>query len=274
MPKNKHFLLVQLCSSGPSISAHRLWHMPFSLFVPFLFYSCWWDIGKGKQRRQMCRIHTHMKCSLSAQVYLQRISSGEHALQACFLSTRFVRPANYQWMRILNLHLEILIQVRPPCTYSNKSPIISKLYCFMPCFLYLCCIARHTFYTSEHHFLPLHKYQYCMNERRSHGLSPHSCLEKQRMTKNIEIQAGCIRGCTCMSILGKRRFFWTFGIHKAQALIINFHVLWEQTDMQCYHHFTREENSRKRVKQHCKGQTVQQCCYLDQYTSLLIPQLH
>lgn len=59
------FLFAQLCSSGLSISAHSLWHMPFNLFIPFSFYSPCWDTGKEKQKRRlMCKIHMHTIHSL------------------------------------------------------------------------------------------------------------------------------------------------------------------------------------------------------------------
>lgn len=87
----------------------------------------------------------------------------------------------------MNLHLA---KVRSPCSFSNKSLIISKPDWPLPHVPYLCCTAHHTSYTSEHRFLPLRTYQYCRSEHRSHGLSPHSCLEQNKDTEVIGIQEG------------------------------------------------------------------------------------
>lgn len=116
-------------------------------------------------------------------LHLWCIPAGKHAPQPCFLTKPLLKSSNYHWIFILNLHL---IKVRPTCTFSNKSLIISKPYWLIPWLLYLCCIAHHTFYTSEHHFLLLHKYQYYRSERRSRGLSPRSCLEKTRIQRSLK----------------------------------------------------------------------------------------
>lgn len=142
-------------------------------------------------------------------------------------------------------------------------------------FLYLCCIAHHTFYTSEHHFLPLHKYPYCKSERRSHGLSPHSCLEIKKETKVIEMR-GMHWGLHRHFNTRKKKGFWTFGIHsKVQALITNSHKHPLNIDGHTVlSPIYREGNSHTRIKQHCQGQAVQQCHNRDQYTALLIPHLY
>lgn len=175
------------------------------------------------------------------------------------------------WL-LLNLHL---IKVRTPCTFSNKLPIISKPYWFIPCFLYLCCIAHHTFYTSEHHFLPLHKYQYCMSERRSRGPSPRSCLEKQGYKGHWNTR-GMHWGLHRHFSTRKKKGFWTFGIlSKVQALIINSHKHPLKVDRHAMlSPLYREGNGHRRIKQHCQGQAVQQCHNRDQYAAPLIPHLH
>lgn len=117
-----------------------------------------------------------------------------------------------------------LNKIRTPCTFHSKFSTISKPYWFIPCFLYLCCTVHHTFYTSEHHFLPLHKYQRCTSERRSHGLSPHSCLEKKKDTKVTEIQEGCFGGQTSTLILVRKRGFDPLALRtlrKVQVLTMN-----------------------------------------------------
>lgn len=167
MPQDNYFLLAQPCSSGLSIFAHRLWHIPFFVLFPFPLMRHW--EGQMEEKAD-CKIHMHTVYPL----YLSCIPPGQHAPQSCFLIKPLVRSPKYCWIWfILNFHLT---KIRIPCTFPSKFSIIPKPHWVISCFLYLCCIAHHTSYTSEHHFLPLHKYQHCMSERRSHGLSPRSCL--------------------------------------------------------------------------------------------------
>lgn len=127
-PQGNSFLLAWLCSSGLSISAHRLCHMSFSLFVPFSFYSPWWNTSKDKPiRRLMSKICMHTLHSLSTVLVV-------YPSWKAFPTAMFplqTRSPNYHWIFIPNSHL---IRVRTPCTFSNKLPIISKPHCLISCF--------------------------------------------------------------------------------------------------------------------------------------------
>lgn len=153
-----------------------------SLLPLSYFHSPWWDTSKDKWRRRLtCKIYTHTTYNLSAVLVVYPIW---RACPTAMLSDQTTCCISYHWIWfILNLHLT---KIRTPCTFPSKFSFISKSYWFIPCFLYLCCIAHHTFYTSEHRFLPLRKYQYCTSEHRSHGLSPRSCLEKTRIQRSLK----------------------------------------------------------------------------------------
>lgn len=118
-------------------------------------------------------------------------------------------------------------------------------------FLYLCCTAHHTFYTSEHRFLPLRKYQHYMSERRSRGLSPRSCLEKKRCKGDWNTR-GMLWGPDKHFNTCKKKGVWAFGtLRKVQALTTSSHKhhlkVDEHTVLLPFH---REGSGHKRITQH------------------------
>lgn len=121
VPQDNCFLLAQLCSSGLSISALRLWHFLFSLWpisIPLDETLGRTHEGEGWHARYTCTQHTVYL------LYSWCIPSGEHAPQSCFPITPLVGSPNYHWIWfILNLHLT---KIRTPCTIPSKFSIISK----------------------------------------------------------------------------------------------------------------------------------------------------
>lgn len=161
-----------------------------ALFVPFPFPSMRHRQGQMEEKADVQDTHAHN--TQFYLLYLWYIPPGKHAPQSCFLIKPLVRSPNYYWTWfILNLHLT---EIRTPCTFLSKFSIIPKPHWFISCFyFYLCCTAHHTFYTSEHHFLPLHKCQHCRSEHRSRGLSPHSCLGKKRRQRWMKCKRDALR---------------------------------------------------------------------------------
>lgn len=59
-PQDKCCLLAQLCSSGPSFSAYRLWHMPFSLCPIFILFPLMrYREGQTKEKADVQDTHAH-----------------------------------------------------------------------------------------------------------------------------------------------------------------------------------------------------------------------
>lgn len=246
VPQDNCFLLAQLCSSGLSMSAHRLWHIPFSpcpISIPIDETLARTNGGEGWRARYTCTQHTVYL------LYLWCIPSGEHAPQSCFLIKPCAVSPKYHWIWfVLNLHLT---KIRTSWTFSSKFSIISKPYWFILCF-YTFAAQPITLFTLPNtvffHFVSIS----IAWANAGAVVCHHVVVWKKKRCKGDWNTRGMLWGPDKHFNTCKKKGVWAFGtLRKVQALTTSSHKhhlkVDEHTVLPPFH---REGSGHRRITQH------------------------